>query len=58
MMDSYSGEEGTEKHNLYFKLLDMIEEYQTIPQPMAVQIANMFLLKITVMLRIRIIQIF
>ena len=45
MMDSYSGEEGIEKHNLYFKLLDMIEEYQTIPQPMAVQIANMFFAK-------------
>ena len=45
MMDSYSGEEGIEKHNLYFKLLDMIEEYQTIPQPMAAQIANMFFAK-------------
>ena len=30
MMNSYSGEEGIEKHDLYFKLLDMIEEYQTI----------------------------
>ena len=45
MMDSYSGEEGIEKHTLYFKLLDMIEEYKTIPQPMAVQIANMFFAK-------------
>lgn len=27
MMDSYLGEEGIEKYILYFKLLDMIEEY-------------------------------
>lgn len=45
MMDSYSGPEGAEKHALYFKLLDMIEEYQMIPEPMAVQIADMFFAK-------------
>ena len=45
IMDSYSGSEGAEKQNLYFKLLDAIEIYKTIPKPLSEQIANMFFAK-------------